>query len=131
MGVVALVPATDAKGKLSTEPDVWTPDTYVEKPYIFAALKNGSFEGVAYNFNTDIYTLLGRAKTSLSASECTATLSSTSSTTGSVSSTGSQQTSGSTSGTGSSTGVQNDQDSGASAILSSFALIAISIFLSL
>jgi hypothetical protein len=134
MGVVALVAATDANGKPSTAPDVWTPDTVVEKPFIFSALKNGTFQGVAYNFNTDIFTLLGRSQSTLSGTECVQTVPTS---TGMPSSTGSGSTTGSNGSTGSQTSTsenqQNNQnnESSASFLVSSLALVIASILLNL
>lgn len=124
MGVVSFTPSTDSTGKSSLLPDVWTPDNAVEKDIIFASLKNGSYQGVAYNFNTDIFTLLGRSQTTLSS--CTIP-STTGSPNPSSSTTGSNGSTTGSSNPSSTTGNQNIEtfNSGTKMAVSSLALIAL------
>jgi hypothetical protein len=123
MGIVSLSPAKDPSGKLSTQPDVWTPDTVNQKDIIYAALKSGTFDGKAYNFNTDIFTLLGRSKTTLPSSQCSAP-STTGSNTG-ASTTGPKTSTGSNTGATTDTNNnENDFSSATKTVVSSLALVA-------
>ena len=98
MGVVAFTPSTDNNGKTSLEADMFVPDVVSEKPNIYDSVKSGTFDGKPYNFNADVWELMGRAKTTLSAEECEAP-----STTGTVTTTGASATTGSVTTTGSAT----------------------------
>jgi len=71
MGAVALLP-TVVDGKFSVQSNVWTPDTLVRKPIIFDSIKNGTYNGVPYNFGADQFALIGRNQTFLSPAECVA-----------------------------------------------------------
>jgi len=64
MGVVNFTVSISESGVRSDEPDAWNPDTAVKKDFIFESLKSGTVDGVAYNFNTDVFTLIGRSATS-------------------------------------------------------------------
>jgi hypothetical protein len=125
MGVVAYTPSTDANGKSSLESDVWTPDTLVKKDIIFDALKSGTFEGKAYNFNGDIFTLLGRSQDTLPSQQCVEVVP-PSSTSGGSTTSGKTTTQGSTTASpqGSTTNTQNFEDSSATSVFVSFGLLA-------
>lgn len=62
MGFVNFTAAVDLSGRLSTSPNVWTPDAVLKKPIVFQSLKSGldGDQYQNYNFNTDEFTLLGR-----------------------------------------------------------------------
>ena len=119
MGIVASNISADNLGKTSEEMNMFIPDAIFKKP-IYYALLNGSVDGIKYNYNSDVFALMGRNKTVLGSAQCTVTSNSTTgkastSSTGSVtgatsSSTGSGST-GSVSG-GSSTGQQQGSSAG-------------------
>ena len=128
MGVVAFNVSSDNSGKTSMDQNMFTPDIIYKKP-IFDTLKSGTFAGKAYNFNTDVWELMGRERTTLSSTQCTAA---------STTSGGSTSSNGSTSGNnnGSTTGSNNNGSTGSgeeeenSAVASvvSVALIAFACF---
>ena len=64
MGAVAFE-ETIINGKSSADPNVWHIDTLVRKPNIFQAIKNGTYKGIAYNMNSDVFELINRPKTTL------------------------------------------------------------------
>ena len=120
MGVVAYAPSTDANGKSSLEPNVWTPDTLVKKDIIFDALKSGTFEGKEYNFNGDIFELIGRQQSVLSADQCVQNPNPSTSTGSATTTSGStsSNTGASTTGTtpASTSGTQNFEENGATSV---------------
>jgi hypothetical protein len=66
MGAVTFVEATSTDGKKSTDSNVFIADTVQEKQYVYQAIKQGldtSFK--QYNFNSDVFTLLGREQSVL------------------------------------------------------------------
>jgi hypothetical protein len=92
MGAVSYDIAYDSLGRSSIDGDVWLADTLVEKPILYDAIRSGTFNGIAYNWNTNIFDLVGRAPMTLDPMQCVPMT-----TTGSV--TGSSTTAGTTSGT--------------------------------
>ena len=118
MGVVAFNVSTDNNGKTSMDTDMFTRDTLYRKQFIFDALKNGTVNGVAYNFNSDVWKLMGRTKIVLAQSECKVVPPNHTSTSSTSSTTNTQSTSGSSnngstsqSGTSGQTTIQQDSSS--------------------
>jgi hypothetical protein len=66
MGVVEFQ-ATEVGTGTSKDANVWVPDTIVEKENIYAALKSGldNSDFKKYNMNADMFTLLGRAQSTV------------------------------------------------------------------
>eukprot|EP01122_Echinamoeba_exundans_P013455 TRINITY_DN5882_c0_g2_i1.p2 TRINITY_DN5882_c0_g2~~TRINITY_DN5882_c0_g2_i1.p2 ORF type:complete len:364 (-),score=74.65 TRINITY_DN5882_c0_g2_i1:1305-2396(-) len=66
LGVVQFSPAKDpVGGGLSVDENVFVPDLAIEKPIIFAAVRNGTLNGQSVNFNTDTWKYLNRQPASL------------------------------------------------------------------
>jgi len=59
MGLVSYSTNTQ-NGQTSLQQNVWLADNVARKP-IFYSAKNGSYNGVAYNFQSNFFTLLGRS----------------------------------------------------------------------
>jgi hypothetical protein len=137
MGIVAFE-ENILNGRSSAEVNVWHPDTLVRKENIFDAIKSGMIDGKPYNFNGDVYSLIGRAQDTLP--QCVPvpeptyplpTGVSTTSTTGSpstvpASTTDDVGTTGTPQTTTSTTGVDpiNNFESGASVIIANVMMIA-------
>lgn len=76
MGVVRYTATTNSDGSSSLDFDVWTPDTLVEKTdvNIWTSFVQGTYNGKPYNYNTNVFDLLGRPAAiygSFSSSPCT------------------------------------------------------------
>lgn len=64
MGIVAFEENV-IDGKSSADINVWHVDKLIRKENIFDAVKSGEIDGIPYNFNADVYTLIGRPQDSL------------------------------------------------------------------
>jgi len=65
MGVVSLSVNVETGGEKSDQQNVFIADIATRKAIIFAALQNGTFLNKTYNFNGDVFTLIGRQQSSL------------------------------------------------------------------
>jgi hypothetical protein len=70
MGVVNFSVATDSNGKRSDQVDSFVADAVTKKDIIYAAVQKGTFQGKDYNFNANVFDLLGRDPSKLSSSQC-------------------------------------------------------------
>ena len=70
MGVVAFEVSYDSYGNSSLQPNMWIPDKVVKKDLIFNAIKSGKHDGKEYNLNGNVFELLGRNQSKLSAEQC-------------------------------------------------------------
>lgn len=64
LGVVSAA-VTCVNGQCSNQTDVWIPDTFTPKGWEYDAVCCGSVDGIAYNFRSDPFTLLGRPAANL------------------------------------------------------------------
>lgn len=64
LGIVSTAVAC-IDGKCSNQTDVWIPDAYTKKGWEYDAVCCGSIDGVAYNFRSDPFALLGRPAANL------------------------------------------------------------------
>lgn len=67
MGAVSFAAANTSDGKSSLDPNVWVPDLVQEKPYVYQAIKGGlgNSSYTQYNYNSNVFTLLGRSPAKL------------------------------------------------------------------
>jgi hypothetical protein len=69
MGVVNLAVA-GPPGQSSMDPNVFLVDTATKKEFIYYAMMDGSLNGTKVNYNSDVWQLMGRQRTSLGPNEC-------------------------------------------------------------
>lgn len=56
-------------GQCSDQPNVWLPDTATKRDWVYNDLCCGTYQGKAYNFQTDVFELLGRVQATLADAE--------------------------------------------------------------
>lgn len=68
MGVMEMAVGCDGS-QCSNQANVWVADAASQREWVYNSLCCGTWQGLPYNFATDIFTLIGREQTTLATAQ--------------------------------------------------------------